>query len=229
MYFFTIGSVHAIADPTSFEVFPDEAEEKRYQAATSYSKSFNSAGTRYAVTMTISVSDYDVLVGYRTSNTKQAITDHRGVSLGTKEFRLKSAKYLEGLNLIEVTIEILGEIAIPATRFTIGNLVTGQVITTCDPVSYKVVVDDRISNIPVIDGTYLEDLGLNESGVSYEVTLLLTNADSSALWAWRQSKVKVAFTDHYGQSLGTRAFRIKSSTYVEGCNLRQIELEILRG
>ena len=107
--------------------------------------------------------------------------------------------------------------------FTIGT-----VVTTDDPESFKETPDDRIQNVPCINGTYLEDLGLNEAGTTYEVTLAITDADYAALLAYRAAGAKPAMKDHRGNSLGNRAFKIKSSTFVSGCALRLVELEILR-
>ena len=107
--------------------------------------------------------------------------------------------------------------------FTIGT-----VVATEDPENYKETPDDRIQNVPCINDTYLEDLGLNEAGTTYEVTLTITDADYAALLAYRVAGAKPAMTDHRGNSLGNRAFKIKSSTFVSGCALRLVELEILR-
>ena len=107
--------------------------------------------------------------------------------------------------------------------FTIGT-----VVATEDPENYKETPDDRIQNVPCINGTYLEDLGLNEAGTTYEVTLTITDADYAALLAYRAAGAKPTMTDHRGNSLGNRAFKIKSSTYIDGCIYRQVELEILR-
>ena len=107
--------------------------------------------------------------------------------------------------------------------FTIGT-----VVATEDPENYKEIPDDRVQNVPCINGTYLEDLGLNEAGTTYEVTLTINDADYAALLAYRVAGAKPAMTDHRGNSLGNRAFKIKSSTFVGGCNLRLVEIEILR-
>ncbi|MHC1760522.1 MAG: hypothetical protein AB9917_13640 [Negativicutes bacterium] len=108
--------------------------------------------------------------------------------------------------------------------FTIGT-----VVALDDPSSFKETPDDRIENVPCIDDTYLEDLGLNAAGTTYDVTLTITDTGYAALLAYRAAKTKPAITDHRGNSLGNRAFKIKGSTYVDGCALRQVELEILRG
>lgn len=108
--------------------------------------------------------------------------------------------------------------------FTIGT-----VVALDDPSSFKENPDDRISNVPCIDDTYLEDLGINPSGTTYDVTLTITDAGYAALLAYRTAGTKPAITDHRGNSLGARAFKIKSSAFVQGCALRQVELEILRG
>ena len=107
--------------------------------------------------------------------------------------------------------------------FTIGT-----VIATEDPENFKEKPDDRIQNVPCINGTYLEDLGLNAAGTTFEVTLTITDADYAALLAYRAAGAKPAMKDHRGNSLGNRAFKIKSSTFVSGCALRLVELEILR-
>ena len=104
----------------------------------------------------------------------------------------------------------------------------GTVVAVEDPQSFREIPDDRIQNVPCIDGTYLEDLGLNTAGTTYEVTLTITDADYAALLAYRAAGTKPAIKDHRGNSLGNRAFRIKSSTYIDGCVYRQVELEILR-
>ena len=106
--------------------------------------------------------------------------------------------------------------------FTIGTVKAIE-----DPSSFSEHTDDRISNVPCIDGTYLEDLGVNTAGTTYDVTITITDADYAALLAYRAAKTKPSTTDHRGNSLGSRAFKIKSSTYVEGCAYRQVELEIL--
>ena len=107
--------------------------------------------------------------------------------------------------------------------FTIGT-----VIAVDDPENFCEKPDDRIQNVPCINGTYLEDLGLNAAGTTYEVTLTITDADYAALLAYRLAGTKPAIKDHRGNSLGNRAFKIKSSTFVDGCNLRLVEIEILR-
>jgi hypothetical protein len=105
----------------------------------------------------------------------------------------------------------------------------GTVESIDDPSAFKENPDDRISNVACLDGTYLEDLGLNDAGTTYEVTLTITEAEYAVLKGYRAAGTKPAITDHRGNSLGNRAFRIKGSTYVDGCALRQVELEILRG
>lgn len=110
------------------------------------------------------------------------------------------------------------------------NLFTiGTVVAIDDPSAFNENPDDRISNVPCIEGTYLEDLGLNSAGTTYAVTLTITDAGYAALLAYRAAGTKPAITDHRGNSLGNRAFKIKGSTFVDGCALRQVELEILRG
>lgn len=108
--------------------------------------------------------------------------------------------------------------------FTIGT-----VVAIGDPAYFKQIVDDRVSNNQVIGGTYLEDLGINVNGLSYETSLTLTDADFAALWAYRAAGTKPSVTDPRGNSLGARAFKIKSSVFIDGCPYRQVELEILRG
>ena len=108
--------------------------------------------------------------------------------------------------------------------FTIGT-----VTATDDPAAFSEKPDDRITNVPCLNGTYLEDLGLNSEGTTYDVTLTITDAGYAALLAYRAAGTKPAITDHRGNSLGARAFKIKSSTFIDGCALRQVELEILRG
>ena len=107
--------------------------------------------------------------------------------------------------------------------FTIGTVIAAD-----DPQNFRENPDDRIQNVPCINGTYLEDLGLNVAGTTYEVTLTITDADYAALVAYRLAGTKPAIKDHRGNSLGNRAFKIKSSTFVDGCNLRLVEIEILR-
>lgn len=108
--------------------------------------------------------------------------------------------------------------------FTIGTVTAAD-----DPAAFSERPDDRISNVPCLGGTYLEDLGLNGAGTTYEVTLTITDAGYAALLAYRAAGTKPTITDHRGNNLGARAFKIKSSTFVDGCPLRQVELEILRG
>lgn len=107
--------------------------------------------------------------------------------------------------------------------FTIGS-----VVAIDDPSSFKQTEDDRIQNVQVIDGVYLEDLGLIEAGRTYDVTLTITEADYAALIAYRSAGATPAMIDHRGNSLGSRAFRIKGKTTVEGCALVEVEIEILK-
>lgn len=110
------------------------------------------------------------------------------------------------------------------SMFTIGAVVAQE-----DPSSFRENPDDRIAHVACIDGTYLEDLGLNEAGTTYDVTLTITDSDYGVLKGYRAAATKPSITDHRGNSLGNRAFKIKSSIYVAGCALRQVELEILKG
>jgi len=108
--------------------------------------------------------------------------------------------------------------------FTIGT-----VVAVDDPSDFVEIPDDRISNVPCIDDTYLEDLGLNAAGTTYSMKLTVTDAGLAALRAYRAAGTKPAITDHRGNSLGSRAFKLGRTTYVDGCALRQVEIEILRG
>lgn len=104
----------------------------------------------------------------------------------------------------------------------------GSVVAIEDPSTFKVSEDDRIQNVPVIGGVYLEDLGLIDAGKTYDVTLTIAAADYDVLRGYRLAGTAPAMTDHRGNSLGSRAFRIKGKTYVEGCDLVEVELEILK-
>lgn len=105
----------------------------------------------------------------------------------------------------------------------------GTVVAVEDPSSFREIPDDRIQNVPCIDDVYLEDLGVVPAGTTYEVTLTILASDYSALLAYRGIGAKPVIVDHRGNNLGARAFRIKGSTYIDGCAYRQVELEILRG
>ena len=107
--------------------------------------------------------------------------------------------------------------------FTIGT-----VVAIDDPATFKENPDDRIQNVPCIDGTYLEDLGMNDAGRTFDVSITINRSDYGALRAYRLNKTAVQITDHRGEDLGIRSFKIKGVTYVTGCDLVQVELELLR-
>jgi hypothetical protein len=104
----------------------------------------------------------------------------------------------------------------------------GTVIALDDPSSFTENPDDRIENVPCIDGTYLEDLGLNLAGTTYDVTLVISTADYATLLGYRATKTAPLVIDHRGRNLGNRGFKIKSNTIVLGCDLMQVELQILK-
>ena len=107
--------------------------------------------------------------------------------------------------------------------FTIGTVAAIE-----DPAAYQEKPDDRIENVDCIDGTYLEDLGLNVEGTTYSVTLTISSSDYAVLKGYRIAKTAPSIIDHRGNSLGNRGFKIKSCITVAGCDLVQVELDILR-
>lgn len=110
-----------------------------------------------------------------------------------------------------------------ANFFTIGSVVAVE-----EPVSFRANEDDRIQNVDVIAGTYLEDLGLNDAGKTYDVTLVINSSDYATLRGYRLAGTAQAITDHRGNSLGSRHFQIKGWTTVAGLALLQVELKLLK-
>ena len=107
--------------------------------------------------------------------------------------------------------------------FTIGSIVAVE-----DPATFREIPDDRIQNVPCIDGTYLEDLGMNDAGRTFDVSITINRSDYTTLRSYRLSKTAVQVTDHRGENLGVRGFKIKGVSYVAGCDMVQVELELLR-
>lgn len=102
----------------------------------------------------------------------------------------------------------------------------GAIESIGDPSSYKEKPDDRVVQTPCINGTFTEDLGLNESGLIVTCTITITEKDYESLLECRRSKSKVTIVTHRGMLLSNRIFKITEVAFIDGAPFRDVSLEI---
>lgn len=78
-----------------------------------------------------------------------------------------------------------------------------------DPESYKVVPDDRIQKIEIIDSIAIQDYGHIADGDTIQLTCLFSQRNFNQLTALWESRANVTFRDMVGRTLTNRLIVIK--------------------
>lgn len=104
----------------------------------------------------------------------------------------------------------------------------GSVKSVGDPESFGHTPDDRIQEVPCIVGAYVEDMGYHGDGPA-NCTIYISESDYNVLKGYRQSKAAVNITDHRGNFMGTKKFKITKVEYEAGTEYRKVSLEIYTG
>lgn len=102
----------------------------------------------------------------------------------------------------------------------------GEVKSIGDPVSWAEQPKDRVYQTECINGTYTQDLGLDESGLVLKCSLVVSESDYQKLLEYRKLKNYPVVTDHRGNFLGNRMFKITNVQFEIGTPFRVIEIEL---
>jgi hypothetical protein len=102
----------------------------------------------------------------------------------------------------------------------------GTVESIGDPENWSEDPKDRIIVTQCINGSYVEDNGIDEEDAVISCTITVTEQDYQTLLNYRISRTPVDITTHRGIFMQARKFKITKISYIDGAAFRSVGIEI---